>query len=218
MFFFTYWKVAMHNANFGICLMFSIFLIWFVAFSRTLSGKTVRPNMSGDRVVFRTPRIFTATLTMYLLLLPALGLWALPNQISDIIAEHDSLIVTLGWSAAFTIFFVAVPLAPALFLFGVLPGPQELLLNKRERTYDIHFGTYLKRRFRSGSWEDIEGILIKKISEKGSVSYGIYVAWRQGLSGGPSLGLAGDKNQADKLAKEIALELGLQIVSRAAVQ
>ena len=191
-----------------------IMLVGVAIGARTLNGKGSIPDLSGDRVVFRSPRVFTLFPATYLLGFPVLGLCALPGQIGSVLAEQDSLLVTAGWSAAFVAFFVGVPLLPALLLFGMLPGPQELRLDKQQRTYALRFGTFLKRRFRSGSWEDIEGVYVRKISAKGSISYGVYTAWRPGLSGGPPLGLAGEREQAQRLAGRIAQGLGWQVVSR----
>ncbi len=199
-------------------LWFGVMLIGAVVGAWTLNGKSPSPNLSGDRVVFRSPRVFTLFLTTYLLGLPLLGLCALPGQIGSVLAEHDSLIVTAGWSAAFVALFVGVPLLPAVLLFGMLPGPQELRLDKRQQSYSLHFGTFLKRRFQSGSWEDIGGVYVREIRPRGSIiSYGIYVAWRPGLSGGPSLGLAGERDQAERLAGKIAQEFGWQVVSRSTI-
>lgn len=198
----------------ALYLMLGIILIGSIITYRTLNGKITRPDFSGDRVVFRTPHGLIVAMTMFLLLPALLGLWVLPSQIASLRTEQDSLIVTVGWSAAFAAFFVVLPLAFVALLLGMLPGPQELRLDKKQRTYDLRFGTFLKRRFRSGSWGDIEGVFVRPIRVKESVSYGIYISWRQGLSGGPSLGLAGQRDQAERLAERIAQELGLQVVNR----
>lgn len=170
------------------------------------------PNLGRDRVTFRTPIALTITFVMMLLLLPAFGAVVLVDEIADIVAEHDNLMVTVGWSAAFAAMYIGLPLTIALALFGMMPGPQELRLDRKQQTYDLRFGTFLKRRRRSGTWGDIEGIAIKKISAR-SVSYRVDVAWRHGLSGGPSLALTAKREQAEMMARKISQELGLKVVS-----
>ncbi len=201
----------------GFALFFGIVLIGTVLLSRLLNSATSSTNLRSSQVVFRTPRVILVMQIMFFLLLPVFGLSALPKQIASVLAEHDSLSVTLGWSAAFAASFVGVPLLIDGVLMGTVPGPQELRLDKNQRTYNLWFGTFLKRRFRSGSWEDIEGVYVKQISVKGSISYGVYVAWHQGLSGRPFLALAGEKEQAERMAGEIAQEVGWQVVSQPVV-
>ncbi len=196
----------------GLGLFFGITLIVAVVASRMLNGKIPSADLRGSEIVFRTPRVPLVTMVVTLMLLPASGAYVLPGQIASILAEHDSLAVTLGWLAAITMFFVGLPLLFVAVLLGGLPGPQELRLDKNQRTYRLRSGTFLKRQFRSGSWEDIKGIYVKEISVKGSSSYGVYVAWRQGLSGGPFLALTGERDQAERQAEKIAQEIGWQVV------
>ena len=196
----------------GLGLFVGIALIVAVVASLMLNGKIPSADLRGSELVFRTPRVPLVTLVVALMLLPASGAYVLPGQMASIFAEHDSFNVTLGWLAALTMFFVGLPLLFVAVLLGGLPGPQELRLDKNQRTYWLRFGTFLKHQFRSGPWEDIEGVCVRKISVKGSISYGVYVAWRQGLSGGPFLALAGERDHAERQAEKIAQEVGWQVV------
>lgn len=169
-------------------------------------------HISG--LVFRSSSTLLRVLILYILWPLIIGILITPMWWSDIIKNHSTWPITAFFAAMYFALFDLLPLSLIALFMATLPGPQELRLDKERHTYWLRFGTFLKPQIRSGTWEDIRGLFVRPIHGKGgtTISYGIYIAWAHGLSGGPPLGLFNRQDGAERQAERLSSEIGLRVV------
>jgi len=87
-----------------------------------------------------------------------------------------------------------------------------LVLNLERRTYRTLDMTGVKLKPRSGPWDDIAGICVKRTSAKGGTMYYVQVRWRVQAKLTSTLGGFSQSGQAEVFAAQMARELGLTLV------
>ena len=87
-----------------------------------------------------------------------------------------------------------------------------LVLNFDQRTYRTMDMIRGNLRPKTGPWEDIVGICVKRASAKGSIYYFVQLKWREQAKLAGNLGGFSKPDQAEAFAAQMGRELGLPLV------
>lgn len=91
-----------------------------------------------------------------------------------------------------------------------LLGPNQITFNTQESCYhSINHWASWPPQVRSGNWDDLNGIFVRRISVKSSLFYSISLSWKDGSEWAPRLGRFSKREDAESSADELSQTLNL---------
>ena len=91
-----------------------------------------------------------------------------------------------------------------------------LMLDKDKRTYRTIDMAGMKLKVRTGSWDELSGICVKRTSAKGTVIFYVRLSWNKPAGLASTLGGFSKQDKAEAFAAKMSKELGLPLVAASA--
>jgi hypothetical protein len=176
----------------------SFVLMWL---SQSLNAKGYLQSETNNEMKFRRPRMHRASLV-------ALSLWFPCALVLPFLLQDSSS--TRGPGTHQSVFLPVAAFGLLMLLFLSQTGPSDLDLDGARRIYRWRWGAPWRLRIRTGTWDDLSGIYVKKLS-KSRDGYIVGLRWN-GTWRACALGTFHGRANANSFATSTANKLHLPLV------
>ena len=88
-----------------------------------------------------------------------------------------------------------------------------LVLDTEQRSYRVPDFTSMSTRVRTGSWDEIKGIAVRRTHAKGTTTFIVNLEWQRTCQSAPLMGGFSKQEKAEAFAAQMAREIGLPVVA-----